>query len=86
MNLGRSLVLSGLVWHSRRYATSVTLIQHEEEARAEEKGLWAQSDPTPLWEYRDARRETSLLEAVGEGVDAAQEGYRWVRWVWRVFS
>jgi endonuclease YncB( thermonuclease family) len=86
VDLGRSLTLSGLAWHSRKYPTSDILVQHEEEARRQEKGLWEQPAPTPPWEHRDAAGDTSLLEAIHEGVDAAQDGYRWGRWLWRLLS
>jgi micrococcal nuclease len=78
-DLARSLALSGLAWHSRKYPTSDTLIQKEKEARAEGKGLWSQSDPVPPWTYRDRKGETGLLEA-------AYDGYKWGRWLWRLFS
>jgi len=86
VDLGRSLTLSGLAWHSRRYPTSDVLVQHEEEARQEEKGLWSQASPTPPWEHRDTAGEPSLLEAIHEGVDVAQDGYRWGQWLWRLFT
>jgi len=86
VDLARSLALSGLAWHSRRYATSETLVEHEREARAEGKNLWSQSDPVPPWEYRDAQGETGLLEAIQEGYHTARSGVRWARWIWRLFS
>jgi len=82
----RSLTLSGLAWHSRRYPMSEALIGCEEQARAEEKNLWSQADPTPPWAYRDAQGETGLLEAIGDGIDTAKRGYRWARWLGRLFS
>ena len=86
MDLARSLTLSGLAWHSRNYATSETLIEHERRARAKEKNLWSQSDPTAPWVYRDAQGKTSLLEAIHDGYQTAREGYRWGRWLWSLFS
>lgn len=86
VDLARSLAISGLAWHSRRYGTSEGLVACEEQARAEEAGLWSQPDPVPPWEYRDAKGETGLLEAIGDGIDTAKRGYRWARWLGRLFS
>ena len=86
VGLARSLCISGLAWHSRRYGTSETLVAHEKQARSEEAGLWSQADPVPPWEYRDAKGETGLLEAIGDGIDTAQKGLRWGRWIGRLFS
>jgi len=86
VDLARSLALSGLAWHSRQYPTSDALVACEKEARANDRGLWAQADPTPPWAWRDAQGETGLLDAIHEGVDTAKEGYRWGRWLWRLFS
>lgn len=86
VGLARSLTVSGLAWHSRKYPTSETLVAHERQARAEEAGLWSQANPTPPWEHRDAKGETGLLETIGDGIDTAKRWYRWARWLRRLFS
>lgn len=86
VDLAQTLAVNGLAWYSRDYGTSDVLMQNERAARQREKGLWAQSDPTPPWAYREQQGETSLLEAIEEGYNTAREGYRWARWFWRLFS
>lgn len=62
------LACHGVAWHSRRYPTSERLRELEQEARAEDRGLWKQSAPTPPWQYR--RRGTEI-DAEGGGSTVA---------------
>ncbi|WP_103019393.1 thermonuclease family protein [Salinibacter altiplanensis] len=77
VDLAQSLVVSGLAWHSRRYATSEALVQCEEEARSEGAGLWSQNDPTPPWEFRRADQPPSVWDSI-------KKGLRWGRWISRL--
>lgn len=55
--LNHELVRAGLAWWYREYAPGdATLGALEQEARAARRGLWADSDPLPPWEYRLGRR------------------------------
>lgn len=46
----------GFAWHYRRYAPHArAYAEAEKRARAERRGLWADADPVPPWEWR--RRE-----------------------------
>ncbi len=55
--LNRKLVKAGLAWWYRRYAPDdQTLKQLEQEARAAKRGLWADADPVPPWEWRTTRK------------------------------
>lgn len=49
-NLG--MVEQGLAWAYRRYAKDPAILAAEQEARAEQLGLWVDKNPTPPWEYR----------------------------------
>lgn len=54
---GRSLnheaVRAGMAWWYRRYAPNDRMLQVlEEEARRARRGLWADRDPIPPWEFR----------------------------------
>lgn len=57
-----SLIGAGLAWHSKRYAGEQTAAEraeygnHEVQARAEKRGLWAEPDPMSPWECRQLRR------------------------------
>lgn len=51
-SLNRTLVEEGLAWWYRRYSDDDALRQLEEEARAAGRGLWADREPVPPWEFR----------------------------------
>jgi endonuclease YncB( thermonuclease family) len=55
-NLNRTLVEEGLAWWYRQYSNDDALRQLEEEARAAGRGLWADRDPVPPWEFRKAAK------------------------------
>ena len=49
-------VLPSLAWWYRAYAPNETqLAQLEAQARAEQRGLWADLEPVPPWQWRKAR-------------------------------
>lgn len=60
-DLGRRLVSEGLAWHYTRYSQDATLGAAERDARSAKRGLWADREPVPPWEWRagekDRRRE-----------------------------
>ena len=56
MNLNRTLVEEGLAWWYRQYSDDDALRQLEEEARAVQRGLWADRNPIPPWEFRKATK------------------------------
>lgn len=57
-SLNEELVRSGLAWWYRTYAPNETqLAQLEAQARAEQRGLWADLEPIPPWQWRKQRRK-----------------------------
>lgn len=51
--LNHELVRAGLAWWYREYAPNdATLKALEDEARAAKRGLWADPNPTPPWDFR----------------------------------
>jgi endonuclease YncB( thermonuclease family) len=42
----------GMAWHYKKYDHNARLARAEGEARAAKKGLWADRDPVPPWEWR----------------------------------
>jgi micrococcal nuclease len=55
-NVNRELVREGFCWWYRKYAPeNGELEQLEEEAREAKKGLWADPQPVPPWEWRKGR-------------------------------
>jgi endonuclease YncB( thermonuclease family) len=55
-------VKTGMAWHYKKYQKEqsledrLTYAQAEEEARAERRGLWADAEPTPPWNWRKERK------------------------------
>jgi micrococcal nuclease len=55
-NLNQELVRAGFAWWYQRYARHETILKDlEREARAGRRGLWADKDPVPPWEWRKAK-------------------------------
>jgi len=46
------IVREGLAWQFRRYSKDTTVAALEREARRQRRGLWADANPEPPWEYR----------------------------------
>ncbi|MCX7037922.1 MAG: thermonuclease family protein [Spirochaetes bacterium] len=46
------LVRAGLAWHYKQYSKDATLAALEVEARSGKRGLWADPNPIPPWEFR----------------------------------
>ena len=56
-NVNHELVKAGMCWWYRKYApNNEVLEQLEQEARDAKRGLWAEPDPVPPWEWRVARK------------------------------
>ena len=57
MNLNQELVKQGWCWWYRKYAPRDTVLEGlEAEAREGRKGLWAEPQPVPPWEWRKLGR------------------------------
>jgi endonuclease YncB( thermonuclease family) len=56
-NLNQELVRAGFAWWFRRYSSDATLGALEAEARAARRGLWADPNAVPPWEWRAAVRQ-----------------------------
>jgi len=48
---------AGMAWHYRQYSKNKRLQQAEDEARSAKRGLWADRNPVPPWEWRKTGRE-----------------------------
>ena len=56
-NLNQELVRQGFCWWYRKYAPGDTVLEGlENEAREAGKGLWADPQPVPPWEWRKRSR------------------------------
>jgi endonuclease YncB( thermonuclease family) len=57
MNLNQELVKQGWCWWYRKYAPGDTVLEGlERDAREGRKGLWADPQPVPPWEWRKQRK------------------------------
>jgi len=45
----------GMAWHYKHYDHNARLARAEEEARVAKKGLWADGDAVPPWEWRASK-------------------------------
>jgi len=56
-NVNHKLVQEGMCWWYRKYAPGDTMLERlEREAREGHKGLWADPQPVPPWEWRKQRK------------------------------
>jgi endonuclease YncB( thermonuclease family) len=56
-NLNHEIVKAGFAWWFRGYAPNDEMLKRlEEEARLAKRGLWADKNPIPPWEYRKISR------------------------------
>jgi len=63
MDLSQALVQAGYAWHDTRYAPQdKRLAQLEAEARAAQRGLWAEANPVPPWEGRQGQRQPASAD------------------------
>lgn len=52
----RAQVERGMAWVYPRYNRDPSLLQLQEQAKAEQRGLWADREPVPPWEWRKLNR------------------------------
>jgi endonuclease YncB( thermonuclease family) len=51
------MLTAGLAWHFERYSDDEELAAAERNARAARRGLWADPEPVPPWEFRASEKE-----------------------------
>jgi endonuclease YncB( thermonuclease family) len=63
VDANRSMVASGFAWHNKPFARSQASADREaytdahDQARAARKGLWADENPSPPWDFRRTERQ-----------------------------
>ena len=55
--MARELIAAGMAWHYTRYSKAADLTAAERAARAAGRGLWADRERVPPWEWRASERE-----------------------------
>ena len=56
-SVNRALLKDGMAWHFKRYSKDTELQKLEDEARAAKRGLWADKEPIPPWDWRKQEKE-----------------------------
>lgn len=59
--LNERLVALGWAWQYRQYSNDEHFREIEIAARRDRRGLWADPNPVPPWEYRARRRPTATV-------------------------
>jgi micrococcal nuclease len=73
-SLNQELVKAGMAWWYRQYAPhDTTLAQLEAEARTAKRGLWADANPVPPWEWRKGQRASSTAASAPAAVSPTAE-------------
>jgi micrococcal nuclease len=70
INLNEQIVSQGFGWVYRQYCKKsfcTDWLKLEADAKAAHKGLWADANPTPPWEYR----QKQLSSSEGKGIESA---------------
>ncbi|MFM8930271.1 MAG: thermonuclease family protein, partial [Gemmataceae bacterium] len=57
LDVNLQMVKEGLAWHYKKYSQSADLSRAEAEAKAGKKGLWADPNPVPPWEFRRTEKK-----------------------------
>ena len=57
LDVNLQMVKEGLAWHYKKYSKATDLGKAEAEAKAGKKGLWADPNPVPPWEFRKTEKK-----------------------------
>ena len=57
VDVNLQMVKEGLAWYYRKYSKSAELSRAEAEAKAGKKGLWADPNPVPPWDFRKLEKK-----------------------------
>jgi endonuclease YncB( thermonuclease family) len=57
LDVNLQMVKEGMAWHYRKYSKSVELSRAEAGAKAGKKGLWADPNPVPPWDFRKLEKK-----------------------------
>lgn len=60
-SLNKELLKAGFAWHYKRYSSDTALASLEKRARKAKRGLWADPNPIPPWEYRKGKTNVKTI-------------------------
>lgn len=75
VNVNATQVENGWAWHFKEYNTDELLSDLEVEARDSRKGLWADPNPLPPWEYRERQKKRTIEQPSAPPFDFAPSGF-----------
>ena len=55
--VNKEMVAEGWAWHYRYFSSDRELAKAEAAAKEAKKGLWADADPIPPWEFRKMKKK-----------------------------
>ncbi len=64
-NINAKMIEDGWAWHYKEYNKDKRLAELEKEAKAAKRGLWADTNPLPPWEFR-ARQKKAQPNSTSE--------------------
>ncbi len=56
-HINLEMIKEGMAWHYKQYSKSKELSAAEEQAKRAKKGLWADKEPVPPWDFRSSKRK-----------------------------
>jgi endonuclease YncB( thermonuclease family) len=75
LDVNAEQIRRGMAWEYSSFHSNKFLIALQEEAKQAQRGLWAQSDPTPPWEWRKLHPSTKPgAETISSADHAAMPG------------
>ena len=62
VNTSEAMIRDGYAWHYEQYSDDETLAAIETEARDAKRGLWAEAEPEPPWDFRKKSETTKASD------------------------
>jgi endonuclease YncB( thermonuclease family) len=66
VDVNAQMIEDGWAWHYKKYNSEMRLSKLEEQAKTAKKGLWAEENPLPPWEFRARQKTGGIAEAATE--------------------
>lgn len=66
-NVNKEMVKAGLAWWYNKYSNDKSYENLEKEARQAKRGLWADKNPIPPWEWGSPDKKTQCLATTKKG-------------------
>jgi micrococcal nuclease len=75
IDLNKELLKAGLAWYFKQNINDYELAKLEFEARSKKRGLWAEPNPVPPWEYRRNQRSSNRAKELISKLNRAGMAY-----------